>query len=121
MYNRTGTELLIVAWRSDFSQYTQPRSFVTSEGIENFMQLTCKMDVETFAKRGECYLLSGIEGACFTKRSFKVLTCSSGHKNSYYRELIALKSSVATLLLDLIREYPLPYVSATNRSVLLYF
>ena len=65
LYNRTGTELLIVGWRSDFDQYTRPRSFATSDAVEHFVQLACKMDLEKFAKRGECYLLSGIEGTYF--------------------------------------------------------
>ena len=61
MYNRTGTELLIVGWRSDFDQYTRPRSFATSEAVENFVQLACKMDLEKFAKTNVPLLINSCE------------------------------------------------------------
>lgn len=65
LYNRTDTQAMLCIWRSDFDQYTRPRTFVTSQAVEDFVQLTCKMDIEQFSKKGECYLLSGVDGELF--------------------------------------------------------
>ena len=62
LYNRTDTHSLLFTWRSGFNDYARPRTFATSTAVEEFVQLTCKMDIELFSKKGECYILSGVDG-----------------------------------------------------------
>ena len=62
LYNRTDTHSLLFTWRADFNDYARPRTFATSFVVEDFVQLICKMDVEQFSKKGECYILSGVDG-----------------------------------------------------------
>lgn len=65
LYNCTDTQAMLCIWRSDFDQYTQLRTFITSQAVEDFVQLICKMDIEQFSKKGECYLLSGVDSELF--------------------------------------------------------
>ncbi|EKM48744.1 uncharacterized protein PHACADRAFT_202454 [Phanerochaete carnosa HHB-10118-sp] len=59
----TGHEIFYCGVRPDFYQYTRPRMFATSKNVEEFFPLCLKMDCEKFAKKMECFMLAGVEGA----------------------------------------------------------
>ncbi|KIP01436.1 hypothetical protein PHLGIDRAFT_17194 [Phlebiopsis gigantea 11061_1 CR5-6] len=94
-HNRTSEHFIGISCRSEFDQYSRPQTFVTSAEIETFFQSRFKISVETLAKQLECHLLSGFEDML-------------GTKNSYYRELLEVKSQLAALLLEKIREAAAP-------------
>ena len=63
--NRTGTEVLLIAVRSDCDDYLAPFSFTTTERIDDFFKLILGNTITQFSGKLESFFLSGIEGMSF--------------------------------------------------------
>lgn len=59
---RGGTEIMLIAVRSEVTDYLVPHTWTSSDRIEDFFQMSFGMDLGHFAGRLESYLLSGLSG-----------------------------------------------------------
>ncbi|KAF9524895.1 hypothetical protein CPB83DRAFT_752564, partial [Crepidotus variabilis] len=82
LHARTGTEVMLVAVRSDVDDYLRPLTIFSSERCLNFFRVGCNMELTRFAIRFEAYCVSGIDGVA----------------RNYVQETVQMKSEVASLI-----------------------
>lgn len=73
LYERTGTEVLIMAVRSDSDDYLSPYTFTTGDRIDDFFKLIFDTTITRISGKLESYCLAGIQGTshCYSTRTIK--------------------------------------------------
>ncbi|KAI0362964.1 hypothetical protein BV20DRAFT_959252 [Pilatotrama ljubarskyi] len=65
--SRTGTQILMIAVRSDTGSYNKPRVFYTDERIPDFVQSTLGTSVQEVSLRMEAYCIAGMPQQASTR------------------------------------------------------
>ncbi|KAH9951710.1 hypothetical protein B0H21DRAFT_684804 [Amylocystis lapponica] len=98
---RTGTETMLFAVRSNTDQFNQPYVFYSSQRLADFFETATSAHVTDFALRMEGYCISGVEG---------VVT-------NYRQDLLNLKKKTAALILQKLNDVatnPIARMTYTN-------
>ncbi|KAL6298785.1 hypothetical protein BKA93DRAFT_743471, partial [Sparassis latifolia] len=83
LHDRTGTEVLMFAVRSDINQYNQPFIFYSNLRLSHFIATTTKCTVQELAMHMEGYCISRVEG-----------------KSNYVQEVLDLKKKTSGLIMQ---------------------